>query len=449
MKKIMVISLAIIFSIFTISAASLADAETTANTAVSAIYSGGPSYLVSGTLSDLKASGFNTLIQWSLHIDTSGNLKMNDETVCTNGSYTGQSAWSNQWLSYKSGTTSIERLEISVGAGGTTDFASIKALCSSGVPGTDSNLYKNMLALKNATGADAINLDTEDTYDSISTINFCKMCINMGYSYITLCPYTNTAYWKAVKDGLEAWSPGVVDRIYLQCYDGGSGNNPGTWKTNLGMPVIPGLWCTNTGKPYYGKTPAQVQSQLTSWNASYGIAGGFIWLYDDIRNNNLSTAAYASAINNSFGPVTPTPTPIPGNLAFNKSVSANQYVTGETPALAVDGTVANNSKWCSTTDIGAQWLRIDLGSEVTVSRWIVKHAGEGGETSGYNTRDFTLQKSTDGNSWTDVDSVAGNTANSTDRTVTPFSARYVRLYITNPQTSSSNKAARIYEIELY
>lgn len=446
MKKLLLMFLTAIFVIFTINAANSASA---ADIPVSAIYSGGPSYLVSSTQNDLKASGFNTLIQWSLHIDTNGNLKMNDETVCTGGAYTGQSAWSNQWLSYKSGTTSINRLEISVGAGGTTDFASIKALCSKGIPGSDTNLYKNMLALKSATGADAINLDTEDTYDSVSTINFCKMCLNMGYSYITLCPYTNTTYWKAVKSGLDSFKPGAVDRIYLQCYDGGAGNNPGTWATNLGMSVIPGLWCTNTGKPSYGKTPAQVQSQLASWNNSYGIAGGFIWLYDDIRNNGLSTASYASAIQNAFGPATPTPTPIPGNYALNKTATANQYVTGETPQKAVDGTVTGNSKWCSTSNIGIQWLIVDLGSACTIKRWIVKHAGEGGETTGFNTRDFKLQKSTDGNSWTDVDAVTGNTANITDRTVTAFTARYVRLYITNPQTSTSNIAARIYEFELY
>ncbi len=449
MKKVFIFSLAIILCMATINAAIGVNAEEKADTAVSAIYSGGPSYLVSSTLNDLKSSGFNTLIQWSLHIDTNGNLRMNDEEICTNGVYTGLPAWSSQWLSYKSGNTSIQRLEISVGAGGTTDFASIKALCSAGVPDSNSNLYKNMLALKNATGADAINLDTEDTYDSVSTINFCKMCINMGYSYITLCPYTNTAYWKAVKDGLEAWRPGVVDRIYLQCYDGGAGNNPGTWQNNLGMPVIPGLWCTNTAKPYYGRTPVQVQSQLTAWNSSYGIAGGFIWLYDDIRNNGLSTADYAAAINNSFGPATPTPTPIPGNLVLNKTATANQYVTGETPAKAVDGTVTNNSKWCSTTDVGAQWLMLDLGQSFNISRWIVKHAGTGGETTDYNTRDFRLQKSSDGNSWTDVDSVTNNTASITDRTVAPFQARYVRLFITNPQTASYNRAARIYEFELY
>lgn len=446
MRKVFIIGLAIVLGMFTISAARAVSA---ADTAVSAIYSGGPSYLVSSTLDDLKSSGFNTLIQWSLHIDTNGNLKMNDETLCTSGAYTGQAAWSTQWLSYKSGTSSIKRLEISVGAGGTTDFASIKALCSSGVPDSNSNLYKNMLALKNATGADAINLDTEDTYDSVSTINFCKMCINIGYSYITLCPYTNTTYWKAVKDGLESFKPGVVDRIYLQCYDGGAGNNPGTWKTNLGMSVIPGLWCTNTGKPTYGKTPAQVQSQLTSWNSSYGIAGGFIWLYDDIRNNGLSTASYAAAINNSFGPVTPTPTPLPGNFALNKTATANQYVTGETPAMAVDGIVTGNSKWCSTANVGAQWLMVDLGSSSNITRWIVKHAGTGGESTDYNTRDFKLQKSPDGSNWTDVDSVTNNTANVTDRTVASFSARYVRLYITNPQTSANNKASRIYEFEVY
>jgi alpha-mannosidase len=139
------------------------------------------------------------------------------------------------------------------------------------------------------------------------------------------------------------------------------------------------------------------------------------------------------------------------DLALNKTATANQYVGAEPPSKAVDGSIAPfsgaNSKWCSDAT-GDKWLMVDLGQTYTINRWIVRHAGVGGESSTWNTKDFKLQKSSDGTTFTDVDTVAGNTANVTDRTVTAFTARYARLYITVP-TSDGNVAARIYEFELY
>lgn len=144
-------------------------------------------------------------------------------------------------------------------------------------------------------------------------------------------------------------------------------------------------------------------------------------------------------------------TPSIGNVALNKNATANQSVAGEGPEKAVDGSTApynnGNSKWCSTA-AGDKWLRVDLGQSYNINRWVVKHAGSGGESASWNTRDFKLQKSSDGNNWTDVDIVAGNTAGITDRTVSQFNARYVRLYITTP-TSTSSQAARIYEFEVH
>jgi predicted alpha-1,2-mannosidase len=148
--------------------------------------------------------------------------------------------------------------------------------------------------------------------------------------------------------------------------------------------------------------------------------------------------------------LTPTasPTPVPGsNIALNKTATANQFVTGEDPPKAVDGISTYPSKWCSNVS-GDKWLKLDLGQNYTINRWVVKHCGAGGEPVNWNTSDFKLQKSSDGNTWTDVDSVVGNTANITDRNVTAFTNRYVRLYITKP-TSDTDIAARIYEFELY
>ena len=44
--------------------------------------------------------------------------------------------------------------------------------------------------------------------------------------------------------------------------------------------------------------------------------------------------------------------------------------------------------------------------------------------------------------------VTGNTASVTNHTLTPATARYVRMNITAP-TSTTDNAARIYEVEVY
>ena len=132
------------------------------------------------------------------------------------------------------------------------------------------------------------------------------------------------------------------------------------------------------------------------------------------------------------------------NVALNKKASAIGSNCGNSilPANAVDGSSA--TKWCHSA-AGDKWLMLDLGQSYTIERWVVKHSGVA-ESAIYNTRDFKLQKSDNGTIWTDVDSVTGNTANITDRSIPSFSSRYTRLYITN---SGSDNGARIYELELY
>ena len=108
-----------------------------------------------------------------------------------------------------------------------------------------------------------------------------------------------------------------------------------------------------------------------------------------------------------------------------------------------------NTKWCDNTHYPNQWLMVDLGEAFTINRWRVRAAGAGGiESINWNTRNFKLQKSSDGSTWTDVDVVTYNFASVTNRVVNPFTARYVRLYATVP-TNTSDRAARIYEFEVY
>jgi hypothetical protein len=138
-----------------------------------------------------------------------------------------------------------------------------------------------------------------------------------------------------------------------------------------------------------------------------------------------------------------------GNLALNKPATADSScATAEGPAKAVNGSVSggNTDKWCSTG--ATKWLQVDLGANSNVNRFVVKHAGAGGENTAWNTRDFTIATSADGSSWTTRATVAANTASTTTHDITAAAARYVRLNITTP-SSDGNAAARIYELEVY
>ena len=139
----------------------------------------------------------------------------------------------------------------------------------------------------------------------------------------------------------------------------------------------------------------------------------------------------------------------PVNLALGKPATADSSCsTNENPARAVNGTTTNGNldKWCSQG--ASKWLQVDLGSNQSVNRFVVQHAGAGGENTAWNTRDFNLQVSTNGTAWTTVATATGNTASTTTHTITATQARYVRINVTTP-ASDGNAAARIYDFEVY
>ncbi|MBF8284853.1 MAG: hypothetical protein HW378_3768 [Anaerolineales bacterium] len=150
---------------------------------------------------------------------------------------------------------------------------------------------------------------------------------------------------------------------------------------------------------------------------------------------------------------TPTPTETPAatlppsalNLALNKPATADsQCNENEGPAKAADG--STSTKWCSRGR--AKWLQVDLGAEFSVTRFVIKHAGAGGERRSFNTRDFNIQVSTDGANWNTVVRVRNNTASVTTHDISATAARYVRLNITDPEQGRGGEA-RIYELEVY
>jgi hypothetical protein len=264
----------------------------------SAIFGGGPFYQDGQAVIDtLRSSGFTTVILWSIHVHGNGDLYYNDHLIVSGGQYVGDSGWPARLRRLKQAPTSVNRVEVSVGAWGTRDWEAIDDLITRDGTGSSTVLYRNFLALLNATGADAINNDDESHYEVDSTVRFARMANAMGYRQFTLAPYTAVSYWQGVTNNLGA----LVDRVYLQGYAGGAGNNPASWAQSLGRPIDPGLWSRHGSGCGEGDSPAQVESKMRSWHNSAGILGGFMWLYDDIKacSSSGTAADYARAINNA------------------------------------------------------------------------------------------------------------------------------------------------------
>lgn len=136
------------------------------------------------------------------------------------------------------------------------------------------------------------------------------------------------------------------------------------------------------------------------------------------------------------------------NHSFRKPTEASASENAaETPDHAVNGIA--NQKWCALlTDDGA-WMSVDLGSTVTVDRWMVKHSGNI-EGSGWNTRDFVLQyRNAPADAWITADSVVDNHENITIRDIEPIQAHFVRLLITKAAQDDNERHARIYDFSVF
>ncbi|WP_258171242.1 discoidin domain-containing protein [Paenibacillus sp. R14(2021)] len=134
------------------------------------------------------------------------------------------------------------------------------------------------------------------------------------------------------------------------------------------------------------------------------------------------------------------------NLALNKTATASSTcAASEAARFAFDGNL--KTKWCANVGSGPHWVVSDLGSTYAITDFVISHAELGGEAVSMNTYDYKIQLSDDKVNWRDVVDIHGNTKGLTEHTIDLSEARYVRLWVTKP-TSTTDNAARIYEFEI-
>jgi hypothetical protein len=153
--------------------------------------------------------------------------------------------------------------------------------------GTDVNstLYKINKVFKDVIGVDAICIDDESVYDSKSIIKLGVMASKLGL-HMTLCPYRTVPYWNEIIKGSQK---GLIDAIYLQCYDGGTNTTPGPWVKNAAttIPVYPIFLCrgafSTCATNHNSKTPDEIKELMKSFKKEYpALKGGAIWQMADV-----------------------------------------------------------------------------------------------------------------------------------------------------------------------
>ena len=330
-------------------------AQPPAISASSTIFGGGPFYTGgSPTMNLLRGSGFTTVMLWCIHVDaTTGNLIFNDQLVVAHGVYVGQASWPAQLATLKVAPTSVNRIEVSVSSYGVNDFQSIQTLMNNYGTNTSSLLYSNFAALKQATGADAIDYDDETLYDAPTAVRFGRMLSSLGYK-VTFCPYTDSSFWQSVYSQLGS---GIVDAVYLQCYAGGAGNDPGAWNGYFNsLKVQPGLWCKN-GDCTAGSSASDVAAQMANWRSADGIPGGFMWLYDDMLacTSGGLPADYALAINRAVDPLTITPA-----SGFSAVTAYHLRSLPMSAPFSLSNASASSLSWSVINT--SSWLNVSLSS---------------------------------------------------------------------------------------
>jgi hypothetical protein len=319
--------------------------------------------LTASQINGFRASGLTTMVLFAMSVSTNGSFTYGGQTICSNGVYLGPSNWGSLLSQCLTPPSSVTRIEMCVGGWGDTSWTSIKNLIAANGTNSSTVLYQNLSALKNALGIAAIDSDDEGTYDSGSAISFGQMCGAVGLK-LTLCPYTDSGYWAAVKAGLGS----EVDYTYLQCYSGGAGNDPASWAGALGVPVsqiTPGYWDSERNTTFL--------TNMLTW-AAEGCTGGFLWpscsgcTPPAGPSEMLQYAEWIDQAFYIFEPVVTPTTGFAGVAAYNLQTlpASTLFTLSNAGASTLSWSVINTSSWLNVSSSSGT-LATGVTASVTVS----------------------------------------------------------------------------------
>ena len=137
---------------------------------------------------------------------------------------------------------------------------------------------------------------------------------------------------------------------------------------------------------------------------------------------------------------------LPFNITLLQDMEITSTPTKTNVKYAADGSPSEGYMWVSQNADGTGWVQLDFKETYQISRYVIRHAEAAGYGPELNSRDFTVETSLDGETWTTAGTYANNTSPVTEATITPIEARYVRVNVTN---GGADGYVRIGDIEVY
>jgi hypothetical protein len=279
-----------------------------------AVYAGGPlgPDKIATNLANTRSAGWTTIIIGLFHIgrpDIPGQqygdiIFGGAPMVIQNGKYVlPDYSWPEAIAALKGTGSSITQIYASFGGGGPVfDYTSLQTIYEqNGNSFAGTAVERNFQLFRQIFSAvDGIDLDCEDNYDPPSFNAFCKMLVGMGFA-LTFCPYTYESFWVNALSAIQTMPNAPVAWWNLQCYDGGTGNDPQLWANAItakmgGFP-IEGFVLAGADA---GSGPQGVQSLISGFAREPALGGGFIWNLDEIFASGSSQADYVSAVRNAM-----------------------------------------------------------------------------------------------------------------------------------------------------
>jgi hypothetical protein len=267
------------------------------------------------TQAEQLKKGITSVLLWSIHIHEGGDFYLNDTPFVIDGKVVystdptkGINPDFPTLVSELMHGGTVRELLISVGAWGTTsDFYNWYAARNA--------VKANLALLKSTFGIAGVDFDYEGDYtqgDGNKIVDLTLDVASVGL-FATYCPYMESSWWIGCLQNVYKQNNQnqPVHWFNLQCYAGGSGNNPvewaqavaaapGTGVTDANAFIVPGF-----GVYPDGLTPAQLQSTFSAFKGS-GIISGFLWNSGAIwqgesSNPSYTPNAYATAIAQGLG----------------------------------------------------------------------------------------------------------------------------------------------------
>ena len=191
----------------------------------------------------------------------------------------------------------------------------------------------------------------------------------------------------------------------------------------------------------YTEAPAKDKVECNQYTAGMLLGNGSFGVVSDAREDEQSFYFAGQDVWNNNQKIMNAQLQIVPAQTDSLVITASESNSGDSSKGAeavIDGDPL--TYWISyaqNVSAGDKWLAFDFGKTVTIDQWTTTHRGymdtnsKGEHNTRYNTRDFSLQVSEDGQVWEDVDVIEGNTEYLVDRKLeNAVTSRYFRINIT-------------------